>query len=104
MYALVVRFDLRDPASAEAFDVLVADTVRQIRDLEPGTLSYVTHRVEGEPLARLFYEVYEDRAAFDAHEAQPHTVRFLTERDRFIVTTRVEFLTPTSGKALPGHD
>ncbi len=102
MFALVVRFDLIDEASAVAFDQLVSETGQGIKAHEPGTLLYSTQTVDGAPLARVFYEVYRDRAAFDEHEEQPHVRRFLAEREQFISSTRVEFLTAISGKGLPG--
>ncbi|WP_067888625.1 putative quinol monooxygenase [Nocardia vaccinii] len=101
MFALVVRFDLADTDKAADFDALVAETVAAIRIGEPGTLMYATHTIEGEPLARVFYEVYRDRDAFDEHETQPHTVRFLSEREKYISSFRVEFLTPLAHKGLP---
>lgn len=102
MYALVVKFGLQDNDAADAFDQLVAETVARIREAEPGTLVYSTHAVQGEPLARIFYEVYRDREAFEEHERQPHTIRFLEERDNYTSSVRVEFLTPAATKGLPG--
>lgn len=101
MFALVVRFDLRDADAATAFDRLVADTVRAIIEHEPGTLVYATHTVADAPLSRIFYEVYADRAAFEEHERQPHTREFLDQRDKFVESFRVEFLTPAAAKGLP---
>lgn len=101
MFALVVRFNLQDEQSATAFDALVADTVQKITEHEPGTLVYATHTITDEPLARVFYEVYADRAAFDAHESQPHTRHFLEQRGQYIESFRVEFLTPAAVKGLP---
>jgi quinol monooxygenase YgiN len=101
MFALVVRFELRDDESAKAFDQLVEVTGRGIATKEPGTLVYATHTVEGAPLSRIFYEVYQDREAFDEHERQAHTVRFLSERDRYVSSTRVEFVSPATAKGLP---
>lgn len=101
MFALVVRFDLQDAAKADGFDRLVGETVDSITRHEPGTLVYTTHTVEDEPLARVFYEVYRDRDAFDEHERQPHTRHFLSERDQYVSSARVEFLTPTTAKGLP---
>ncbi|EOD70335.1 putative quinol monooxygenase [Amycolatopsis vancoresmycina] len=101
MYALVVRFDLQDETRAAAFDELVEETGRGIASHEPGTLVYATHHVEGAPLARVFYELYRDREAFEEHERQPHTRRFLAERDRYVKSTRVEFVTPATAKGLP---
>lgn len=102
VFALVVKFELQDSAKAAAFDQLVAETVRDIAEHESGTLVYATHLVEGEPLARVFYEVYRDRAAFDDHERQPHTRRFLERRGEFIADFRVEFLTPGVAKGIAG--
>jgi quinol monooxygenase YgiN len=97
-YGLVVRFALRDERAAEAFDALCARTLDGIRTSEPGTLAYVVHEPEGEPLVRVFYELYADRAAFDAHEAQPHTQRFLAEREQYLVGVEVTFLDVMAGK------
>lgn len=91
MFALVVRFELKDESAAAAFDALVERTARGIAT-EPGTLIYAVHTVDDEPLARIFYELYADRGGFDAHNAQPHTKQFLAEREQFLSATRVEFL------------
>lgn len=39
---------------------------------EPGCVSYIPHRVEGEPDTVLIYEQYQDEAAADAHRASAH--------------------------------
>jgi|ERR1035438_609820 quinol monooxygenase YgiN len=93
MFALVVRFDLH-PGRGEAFDQLMARTLPGIRADEPSTLVYVCCRIDGAPDARLFMEIYADRAAFDQHERTPVTMRFLSERTSLIAATRVEFLAP----------
>jgi quinol monooxygenase YgiN len=58
--------------------------------------------VEGKPLERIFYELYRDRAAFDAHEEQPHTRRFLAGREKFLASTDVDFLTLQDAKGTDG--
>ncbi len=102
MFSLVVRFDCRDAAAAARFDELTAVVVRQIEEREPGTLVYATAAVEGEPLARVFYEAYRDRDAFQAHEEAEHVRRFHAEKDPLLTGTRVEFLTPGAAKGLGG--
>lgn len=100
MFGVVVRFELRNAEAAEAFDAVVRQTVEQIMTSESGTLVYVTHTVEDAPLSRIFYEVYRDRSAFEEHEQQPHTMRFLRERENHVTSFRVEFLAPAAAKGL----
>jgi quinol monooxygenase YgiN len=100
--ALSVRFTCKDEASAAEHDRLVAETVQAIRVHEPGTLIYAVHRVDGQPLQRVFYELYTDRAAFEAHEAAPHTRRYLAEREAYLVSTEVDRLTLQTGKGTGG--
>ncbi|MFB7637138.1 putative quinol monooxygenase [Streptomyces sp. NPDC056149] len=102
-FALVVRFTLRDESAAAKFDELCARTLPGIKAKEPGTLAYVTHTPEGEPLVRVFYELYADRAAFDAHETQPHTKNFLAERDQYLSGVEVSFLDMNAGKVAEGQ-
>jgi len=96
-FALVVRFTVR-PEAVAAFDDLVADTAAGIREREPGTLIYACHRVQGQPRQRVFYELYRNQAAFDAHEASEHTRRFLAERGALLESTEVDFLDLADGK------
>lgn len=90
-YALRVRFTLRDEAAAAAFDGLLAPLVEGIRT-EPGTWIYNIWTPEDEPLVREFYELYADRAAFEAHEAQPHTRTFLSAREQHLSSFEVTYL------------
>jgi quinol monooxygenase YgiN len=102
MFGLVVRFTCKDEASAQAYDELVAETIEGIKAHEPGTLVYVSHRVEGQPLQRIFYELYADDAAFKAHGEAPHTRRYLEQRGQFLASTEVDRLTPQFGKGTGG--
>ncbi|MFC7326878.1 putative quinol monooxygenase [Marinactinospora rubrisoli] len=103
MFGLVVRFTLKDPESAGGFDELVGQTISKIRDNEPATLVYAVHQVEGQPLQRIFYELYRDRAAFDFHEEQPYIKRFLAQREDYLSSTVVDFLNLQSVKGVEGE-
>ncbi|MET0692980.1 MAG: antibiotic biosynthesis monooxygenase [Propionibacteriaceae bacterium] len=96
----MVRFDLLDSPAAAAFDALTAEALPAIVDTEPGTLVYAVHRVEDEPLSRVFYEVYADRDAHQAHEANPPTRRFLDQMQQHLRSVRAEFLETPHGKGL----
>lgn len=100
MFGLVVRFALKAGAG-EGFDRLVGETAPLIQSAEPGTLIYTCHEVDGDPDARIFYELYQDRDAFDEHERQEHVRRFLAEREQYLDGTRVEFLSLQLGKGVP---
>ena len=102
MLGLSVRFTCKDQASAEAYDRLAAETVEGIRAHEPGTLVYAVHTVDGQPLQRIFYELYRDQAAFEAHEAAAHTRRYLAERGQYLASTEVDRLTLQAGKGTDG--
>jgi quinol monooxygenase YgiN len=98
MFGLFVRFTCKDETSAELYDRLVAETIEAIKLNEPGTLVYASHLVDGQPLQRIFYELYRDEAAFQAHGEAPHTRRYLAERDQYLASTEVDYLTLQAGK------
>ena len=103
MVALVVRFDLR-PDYEETFDRLVETTVAQIRAREPGTLLYLCHTVKDDPGARIFYELYRDGEAFQAHEVAQHVKEFHAQRKPMMASPeRVEFLDRLDGKGWPAE-
>ncbi len=77
-YGLLVQVRLRAGCEAR-YDALVAQTVERIRENEPGTVVYASHATD-DPLARLCYELYRDRAAFEAHERSDYVQEFLAER------------------------
>lgn len=92
-FGLVVRFHLK-PGCEQGFDDLTAQTVPLIQAHEPGTVLYICQTVEGAPTQRIFYELYANRAAFDAHESQPHVKHFLSAREAFVERFEVDFLSP----------
>lgn len=101
MFGLVARFDLR-PEMVDEFDRVAHETVAAVEEREPGTVVYAVHMIEGAPLARLFYEVYRDRAAFQRHEAYEHSQRFHAAREACLTRPpAVEFVNPMVATGLP---
>lgn len=97
MFALLVRFTVR-AGHEDAFDALVAETLAAIAADEPDTIVYASHTQAEEPSVRVFYECYRSHDAFEAHEATPHTRRFLAERtQRLASPPEVWPLTPVAG-------
>jgi quinol monooxygenase YgiN len=102
-FGLVVRFTLR-PGHEREFDKLVAATVAEIEQHEPGTLLYIAHLVDDDPQTRIFYELYRDKAAFEAHEEQPHVQHFLAEREWLVDRVEVDRLSPRAYAGIGGAD
>lgn len=97
MFALLVRFTVR-AGHEDAFDTLVAQTLAAIAAEEPDTMVYASHTQPEEPQLRVFYECYRSHNAFEAHEATPHTRRFLAERTQHLTSPpEVWTLTPMVG-------
>ncbi|MGJ7441302.1 putative quinol monooxygenase [Aquipuribacter sp. MA13-6] len=106
MIGIVVRFDVHDQDAAGEFDRLTAVAVAAIREREPGTLVYATHRVQDDELARVFYEVYADQAALQAHEDGAHVQAFHAAKDPLLARPpRVELVRPGPAKdqVVPGR-
>ncbi|MFI6486826.1 antibiotic biosynthesis monooxygenase [Streptomyces sp. NPDC050564] len=83
--------------------VLGTATTAQVVALGSGVLRATTDPQAGaflgrREVSRIFFEIYADRAAFDEHERQPHTLRFLSERTRYVEKTDVDWLEPYAGK------
>jgi quinol monooxygenase YgiN len=65
--------------------------VQQLREcwlvdplLAEGALVYAVHKVKDTPLSRIFYELYESREAFDAHETSGAHEIFLEIREQHL--------------------
>lgn len=106
MYGLVVRFELL-AGHEETFDALASTTLRSIEAEEPRTAVYLTHCMLETPGVRVFYEMYDDIDAFEAHERAAHVRRFLEERGQHLrADPEVWVVEPTAGlvreRRLPG--
>ena len=75
MFVVVVEFRLSDGA-AGAFLPLMRIQARTSLDREPGCRRFDICTDAGSPRDVLLYEIYDDRAAFEAHLASPHVRAF----------------------------
>ena len=99
-YGRIQIFTLLDDRAAD-FDRLAEEAAELVSSGEPDTLVYVIHLVPNAPLQRIFYEVYRDRAAFDAHESQPYMQRFAAGRRSLVLATNVIELRLKYAKVAP---
>ncbi|MBI3514688.1 MAG: antibiotic biosynthesis monooxygenase [Proteobacteria bacterium] len=72
---LIARFHAR-PGAAEGVEQAIR-TVSGPTRAEPGCLDYHVFRATRDRLLLYIHSRWRDEAAFDAHAALPHTVRFL---------------------------
>jgi quinol monooxygenase YgiN len=71
MYVVVVDFTIH-PAHVDAFRAAMIDNARASREHEPGCRQFDVCVDPVDPARVFLYELYDDRAAFDAHLASAH--------------------------------
>ncbi|MDH5246855.1 MAG: antibiotic biosynthesis monooxygenase [Betaproteobacteria bacterium] len=75
MHVVTVEFTI-DPRQFDRFLPLMLDNARRSRAEEPGCRQFDVSVDDTRQDIVYLYEVYDDRAAFDAHLASPHFVSF----------------------------
>ena len=85
--ALIVNFSVTEANLAEA-KRLIAQLAEHTRQ-EPGCLQYMGHQSTDDPCRFVFYELYRDQAALDAHRASPHYQKFAAGALLKMMETRV---------------
>jgi quinol monooxygenase YgiN len=89
MYAVTVAFRLF-PGQRDAFLPLMHRNARVSLDAEPGCRRFDVLTDPARPEEVLLYEIYDDRAAFDAHLASDHFREFDAAVASMILEKRVE--------------
>ena len=70
MLTVIAKLKVK-PDQAEKFETEANKMIAHVKANEPGTLSYLLHRSTADATTYLFYEVYEDQAAFALHGGSP---------------------------------
>ena len=76
------------PDCLDAFLALAQDDASHSLADEPGCRQFDVVQMDGVPHHVLFYEVYDSRAAFDAHLQTPHLARFREAFPALVVEER----------------
>ena len=74
-FVVIAEFEIREGA-LDAFLAAARDDARHSVHDEPGCRQFDVVVPDGPTSTVLFYEVYDDRAAFDRHLQTPHLQRF----------------------------
>ena len=69
------------PGKGDALATLLVEQAATVRGTEPGCLAYTAHRSTNDPELFVFYEVYEDDAAFDQHRRSKHLAAYRERRE-----------------------
>lgn len=87
-YVIVVDFRIRPGAMAPFRKLMDANAIASART-EPGCRRFDVLATQDEPDRIMLYEIYDDRAAFDAHLKTPHFASFNAESTPFVATKTV---------------
>ena len=90
MYIVTVEFDL-DPRSVTPFMEAMLENARASRTLEVGCRQFDVCVSEESPATVFLYEIYDDRAAFEAHVATGHYKAFDARVREWVTSKRVRF-------------
>jgi quinol monooxygenase YgiN len=75
--SITVIAKLKTKAGSEKqFEEAARKMIETVRTAEPGTLQYILHRGVKDPTEFVYYEVYQDQAAFDHHGKTEHMKAF----------------------------
>jgi (4S)-4-hydroxy-5-phosphonooxypentane-2,3-dione isomerase len=91
MYVVAVEFTIK-PESLRAFMPLMLENARASRETEPGCRQFDVCTDPKKPERIFLYELYDDRAAFDAHLATAHFKRFDADTASMIAAKNVYLL------------
>ena len=90
MYIVTVEFDL-DPGFVAPFMEAMLENARASKALEAGCRQFDVCFSEDDPAKVFLYEVYDDRAAFEAHLSTGHYKAFDARVREWVMSKRVSF-------------
>ena len=100
MLVVLVTVTVRREMLAE-FERAILANADAARTREPGCVRFDVSQREDDPAQWLFYEVYRDSVAFEAHRASPHFAAYQQVADRALLS---KTLTRWTTKAITNSD
>jgi (4S)-4-hydroxy-5-phosphonooxypentane-2,3-dione isomerase len=91
MFVVVVEFEIK-PEQRAAFLPLMLANARASAETEPGCRQFDVCADPQRPELILLYELYKDRAAFDAHCRTEHFLAFDAATRDMVVSKAVRFM------------
>jgi quinol monooxygenase YgiN len=93
MLVVLVQVTVKQEMLAE-FERAILANADGARTKEQGCLRFDVSQKEDEPTAWLFYEVYKDSVAFEAHRASPHFAAYQEVADKALTSKTLTRWTP----------
>jgi autoinducer 2-degrading protein len=93
MLVVLVTVTVRREMLAE-FERAILANADNARTREPGCVRFDVNQKEDDPSHWLFYEVYKDSAAFEAHRASPHFAAYQEVADKALLSKTLTRYTP----------
>ena len=87
-YVITVDFFLH-PGTLEPFLRLIKENAQKSLSDEPGCDRFDVLIEKGSPDHVVLYEIYQDRAAFDAHVKSRHFAQFNTASQRYVKDKKI---------------
>lgn len=87
-HVIWVEFDIKPERFADFLPLMHANAKASLND-EPGCRQFDVLQPIGKPNAVALYEIYDDKAAFDAHLRTPHFLSFDKATADMIAAKRV---------------
>lgn len=87
-FVIIVDFRIRPGAMAPFRKLMDANAIASAKH-EPGCRRFDVLAPKDDPDRVVLYEIYDDRAAFDAHLKTPHFASFNTDSTQYIATKTV---------------
>ncbi|MDH3375586.1 MAG: antibiotic biosynthesis monooxygenase [Gammaproteobacteria bacterium] len=76
-FVLVARYEVKDGSPEEVVDAALIESEAALRD-EQGCRAFDIMASSGDDSEGLFYEMYDDEAAFEEHRETPHFSAFFS--------------------------
>ena len=91
MYVIIVDFEIEPDRLTEFLPLMRENAAASVRD-EPGCQQFDICQDPDSPHHIFLYEIYDDRAAFEAHLASPHFTDFDAATVSMLVSKTVRAL------------
>jgi quinol monooxygenase YgiN len=88
-FVILVEFKLKSKSDMQSFRKLIDENARESCKIEPGCWRFDVLVPQGAEDRIVLYEIYENRAAFDAHLQSPHFHSFNQESGALVASKTI---------------